>query len=60
MHKITTKNMSFDSPPIRGWGFGVATFDFAPDTRRDEKMPDLAGDFPANFPMHLMAKGKSA
>jgi hypothetical protein len=58
MHKIATKNMSFVSPPIRGWGFGVATFDFAPDTRGDEKIPDFAGDFPGDFPAHLMTKGK--
>jgi len=58
MHKITTKNVSFISPPTRGRGFGVATFDFMPDTRRDEKMPDFAGDFPRDFPAHLMTKGK--
>lgn len=56
MRKIAPENMSFVGPPVRKFGFGVATFHFAPAKRGDEKMPDL----PADFPLHLMAQGRKA
>ena len=56
MRKIITQSRFFHPPSIREFGFGVATFNFAPGKHVSEKVPGLS----AYSPLRALPAGRKS